>query len=78
MQVHPQLSFFVPLIVGHAGNTGAQSVSTIIRALALEEVRLVHLWRVLAKEAASGASVARWALKRSGRGSVNRCITVSA
>lgn len=31
LQKHVQLSFFVPLIMGHGGNTGAQSVSMIIR-----------------------------------------------
>ena len=35
-----ELSFFVPLIVGHAGNTGSQAVSTVIRALALGEAYL--------------------------------------
>ena len=35
-----ELSFFVPLIVGRAGNTGSQAVSTVIRALALGEATL--------------------------------------
>ena len=35
-----ELSFFVPLIVGHAGNTGSQAVSTVIRALAVGEAFL--------------------------------------
>lgn len=26
-----QLSFFVPLIIGHGGNTGTQTVSSLIR-----------------------------------------------
>eukprot|EP00879_Flechtneria_rotunda_P030666 GHRR01033332.1.p1 GENE.GHRR01033332.1~~GHRR01033332.1.p1 ORF type:complete len:102 (+),score=28.48 GHRR01033332.1:778-1083(+) len=28
---HVELSFFVPLIMGHGGNTGSQSVTTVIR-----------------------------------------------
>ena len=34
------LSFFVPLLIGTGGNAGAQTVSTIIRALALGEIPL--------------------------------------
>src|SRR5947207_620057 len=34
------LSFFIPLLIGTGGNTGAQTVSTIIRGLALKEIRL--------------------------------------
>lgn len=32
------LAFFVPLIMGHGGNSGSQTVSTLIRALALRQV----------------------------------------
>lgn len=31
------LSFFIPLLIGTGGNTGAQTVSTLIRGLALGE-----------------------------------------
>ena len=48
------LSFFIPLLIGTGGNAGSQTVSTIIRALALGEVRLRDALRVLAKEAATG------------------------
>ena len=48
------LSFFVPLLIGTGGNTGAQTVSTIIRGLALREVRLRDTWRVLGRELGSG------------------------
>ncbi|MDX1995286.1 MAG: magnesium transporter [bacterium] len=48
------LSFFIPLLIGTGGNTGAQTVSTIIRALALKEVRLSDGMRVLAREMGSG------------------------
>lgn len=49
-----ELSFFVPLIMGHGGNTGSQTVSTLIRALALREVRWRDVGGVMAKEAAAG------------------------
>ncbi len=48
------LSFFIPLLIGTGGNAGSQTVSTIIRALALGEVRLRDYLRVLWKEASSG------------------------
>jgi magnesium transporter len=44
------LSFFVPLLIGTGGNTGAQTVSTIIRGLALKEIRLRDTLRVLLRE----------------------------
>jgi magnesium transporter len=48
------LSFFIPLLIGTGGNTGAQTVSTIIRGLALKEIRLRDTWRVLVRELGSG------------------------
>jgi len=48
------LSFFVPLLIGTGGNAGSQTVSTVIRALALGEVRLRDYLRVLAREASAG------------------------
>ncbi|HEX2678317.1 MAG TPA: magnesium transporter [Polyangiales bacterium] len=48
------LSFFIPLLIGTGGNAGSQTVSTIIRALALGEVRLRDALRVLAREATGG------------------------
>jgi len=48
------LSFFIPLLIGTGGNAGSQTVSTVIRALALGEVRLKDTLRVLAKEASTG------------------------
>jgi magnesium transporter len=49
------LSFFIPLLIGTGGNAGSQTVSTVIRALALGEVRLGDVLRVLAKELLTGA-----------------------
>ncbi len=44
------LAFFVPLLIGTGGNTGSQTVSTIIRGLALKEIRLRDTARVLFRE----------------------------
>ena len=48
------LSFFIPLLIGTGGNTGAQTVSTLIRGLALGEIRLRDTWRVVLRELCSG------------------------
>jgi magnesium transporter len=48
------LALFVPLVIGTAGNTGAQSASTIIRALAVGEVRLEDLPSVVLREGSTG------------------------
>jgi len=48
------LSFFVPLLIGTGGNAGSQTVSTIIRALALGEVRVRDVVRVVRREVAAG------------------------
>lgn len=48
------LSFFVPLIIGTGGNAGSQTVSTIIRALALGEVRTSDVGRVIGREVLTG------------------------
>jgi magnesium transporter len=48
------LSFFIPLLIGTGGNTGAQTVSTIIRGLALKEIRLRDTARVVLRELGSG------------------------
>src|SRR5258706_14070057 len=48
------LSFFIPLLIGTGGNTGAQTVSTLIRGLALGEIRLRDTWRVIVRELGRG------------------------
>ena len=48
------LAFFVPLVIGTAGNTGAQSATTITRALAVGEVRLADLAPVVLREGTTG------------------------
>jgi magnesium transporter len=48
------LSAFIPLLIGTGGNTGAQTVSTVIRGLALGEIRLRDTWRVILRELGNG------------------------
>ncbi|HMQ30992.1 MAG TPA: magnesium transporter [Chloroflexaceae bacterium] len=48
------LSFFIPLLIGTGGNTGAQTVSTMVRSLAVGEIRPRDLWRVVGRELLSG------------------------
>lgn len=48
------LSFFIPLLIGTGGNTGAQTVSTLIRGLALGEVKFSDIWRVILREFGNG------------------------
>ena len=50
-----ELSFFIPLLIGTGGNAGSQTVTSVIRALALHEVRRRDVLRVVAREARSGA-----------------------
>jgi len=49
------LSFFIPLLIGTGGNAGSQITSTMIRAIAMGEVRIADLWRVLGRELTTGA-----------------------
>jgi magnesium transporter len=51
------LSFFIPLLIGTGGNAGSQTVTTIIRSLALGEIRLKEATRVLTREFSTGAIV---------------------
>ena len=50
----PMLAIFIPLLIGTGGNTGAQTVSTVIRALSLKEIRWRDTGRVLLREFGSG------------------------
>jgi magnesium transporter len=49
------LALFIPMITGAGGNTGSQSATSIVRALALGDVRIRDLPRVLWREARVGA-----------------------
>ena len=48
------LAFFIPLLIGTGGNTGSQTVTTLIRAMAMGEVSFRDVTRVLRREAAVG------------------------
>ena len=48
------LAFFVPLVIGTAGSTGAQSAVTVTRAIAVGEVRLADVAAVVAREGVVG------------------------
>lgn len=48
------LAFFIPLLIGTGGNVGSQVVTTIVRAMAVEDIRLGDVARVVAKEARVG------------------------
>jgi magnesium transporter len=48
------LSFFIPILIGTGGNIGSQTVTTIVRALAIGEIGPQHTMRVLFKEASTG------------------------
>lgn len=51
------LSVFIPLLIGTGGNAGSQTVSTVIRALAIGEIRLNDGIYVLLRELATGLLV---------------------
>ena len=66
------LAFFIPLLIGTGGNTGAQTVTTVIRAMAVGEVQfrdLVRVWRkevvtalLLAAVMAAACAIRSWTL----------------
>ncbi len=48
------LSFFLPMLVGSGGNTGSQSSTLIVRALALREISSKDWFKIFLKELAIG------------------------
>src|SRR4029079_6798931 len=51
------LTLFIPLILSSGGNSGSQATSLIIRAMALDEVKLKDWWRVALRELPSGIAL---------------------
>jgi magnesium transporter len=51
------LAFFLPLLIGAGGNTGAQSATLVVRALATGDLRLGQWSRALGKELAVGLAL---------------------
>lgn len=49
--LYPMLTIFMPMLAATGGNTGSQSITLVIRALALGEIRTKDIGRVLSKEA---------------------------
>lgn len=45
----------LPVVAGQSGNSGAQALAVTMRGLALREIGVRHLLRVLAKEVSTGA-----------------------
>jgi magnesium transporter len=54
LQVVVALSFFIPLLIGTGGNAGSQTVATVIRAIALREIRPRDVMKVWWREAQTG------------------------
>jgi len=48
------LALFIPLLIGTGGNAGSQAVTTIVRGLAVGEIRLPDALRVLGRECLTG------------------------
>ncbi|MCA9832914.1 MAG: magnesium transporter [Thermomicrobiales bacterium] len=48
------LAVFIPILIGTGGNVGSQTVSTLIRALAVGEIQTRHVFRIIGKEALTG------------------------
>lgn len=51
------LAFFIPLLIGTGGNSGAQASTLVIRAMALGEVALADFLRVVWKEIRMGLAL---------------------
>jgi magnesium transporter len=48
------LALFLPLIISSGGNSGSQASTLMIRAMALDEVRLRDWWKVMSREVQAG------------------------
>jgi magnesium transporter len=48
------LALFVPLLIGTGGNAGAQAATTVVRAMAVGDIRPADLPRVVRREVATG------------------------
>lgn len=52
------LSFFIPLLIGTGGNTGTQITTTLVRALAVGDIRMRDMGRILGKELSAASLIA--------------------
>jgi magnesium transporter len=51
------LSFFIPMLIGTGGNVGSQTVTTLVRAMAVGEVDFSDVLRVLGRELMVGTII---------------------
>jgi magnesium transporter len=51
------LAMFLPLIIASGGNSGSQAATLVVRAMALDEVRLRDWWRVIIRELSMGLTL---------------------
>jgi magnesium transporter len=51
------LTYFIPMLTGSGGNTGSQSSTLIIRALATGEVKSKEWWRIIVREFKVGVAL---------------------
>ncbi|WP_420960604.1 magnesium transporter [Brucella sp. IR073] len=51
------LSLFIPLVMSSGGNSGSQATSLLIRALALQDVKLRDWWKVALRELPTGVAL---------------------
>ncbi len=54
LQAMVMLSFYIPLLIGTGGNTGAQTVSMVIRGMAVNDIRFSDFFRVARREVVAG------------------------
>ncbi len=52
-----ELAYFVPLLAGHGGNTGGQTVGSVLSALSTGAATTKDAFRIIRKEAMSGMTV---------------------
>jgi magnesium transporter len=57
LQATIALAFFIPLLIDSGGNTGAQSATLMVRALATGDLSLSHWARALGKELSVGVAL---------------------
>lgn len=58
MEAVVALAFFIPLLIGTGGNTGTQITTTLVRAMAVGDIRFRDVPAVLVKELSTGVLVA--------------------
>lgn len=58
LDLHIALSFFLPALIATGGNTGTQSASMVIRAIATGEVVLKDIWRIASRAVVGGLVLA--------------------